>query len=124
MLTAIVDAAHPPIGSILQVRFPRIFLIDLSCFTMSHFHYSSVSQTTSTTAEEHTQNFPALVQEMRRRLMLSTEQFAYRIHETPTLVHSWQYAKRRHSKKAQAQLKKVLLEMGEIGRDLIQDYRL
>ena len=56
--------------------------------------------------------------------MLSTEQFAYRLHETPTLVHSWQYAKRRPSKKAQAQLKKVLIEMGEMGRDLIQDYRL
>ena len=83
-----------------------------------------MGQTTLTTAEDQTQNFPALVQEMRRRLMLSTEQFAYRLHETPTLVHSWQYAKRRPTKKAQAQLKKVLLEMGEMGRDLIQDYRL
>ena len=83
-----------------------------------------MGQATLTAAEDQAQNFPALVQEMRRRLMLSTEQFAYRLHETPTLVHDWQYSNRKPTKKAQVQLKKVLVEMGELGCDLIRDYRL
>jgi DNA-binding transcriptional regulator YiaG len=83
-----------------------------------------MSQTTLTTADGQAQNFPALVQEMRRRLMLSSEQFAYRLQETPTLIHRWQYSNRKPTKKAQAQLKKVLVEMGELGSDLIQTYRL
>jgi ribosome-binding protein aMBF1 (putative translation factor) len=83
-----------------------------------------MSQTTLAASEGQAQDFQALVQEMRRRLMLSSEQFAYRVQEAPTLVHSWQYSKIKPTKRAQAQLKKVLVEMGELGSDLIQDYRL
>ena len=56
--------------------------------------------------------------------MLSPEQFAHRLHESPTLVHSWQYSKRKPTQKGQAQLKKILVEMGTLGSDLIRDYRL
>jgi DNA-binding transcriptional regulator YiaG len=83
-----------------------------------------MGQTTSSASEGQSQDFQALVREMRKRLMLSSEQFADRLYESPLLIYSWQYFKRKPSKKAQAQLKKVLVEMGELGSDLIQTYCL
>lgn len=79
-------------------------------------------QTPNPAPNAHVQDFRALVREMRQRLMLTTEQFAKRLKETPTTVSQWQYSANPTTIKTRAQLKKVLLEMGDLGKDLLEEY--
>jgi ribosome-binding protein aMBF1 (putative translation factor) len=70
------------------------------------------------------QDIRALVQEMRKRLMLTTEQFAKRLKEHPTVVNRWQYSAHPPTTKTLGLLKKVLIEMGDVGSDLLTQYNL
>ncbi|MGB8703226.1 MAG: hypothetical protein WCD18_27730 [Thermosynechococcaceae cyanobacterium] len=70
------------------------------------------------------QDIRPLVQEMRRRLIYTTEQFAKRLCEKPEVVNQWQYLPKKPTKKTLEQLKKILLEMGDLGKDLLEEYHL
>lgn len=81
-----------------------------------------MSQTPNPALNAHVQDIRALVREMRQRLMLTTEQFAKRLKENPTAVSQWQYSANPPTMKTRTQLKKVLIEMGDLGKDLIEKY--
>jgi ribosome-binding protein aMBF1 (putative translation factor) len=83
-----------------------------------------MSQTPMPAPEVHVQDIQALVREMRQRLMLTTEQFAKRLKEHPTVVDRWQYSANPPTTKTLGLLKKVLIEMGDVGSDLLTEYNL
>jgi DNA-binding transcriptional regulator YiaG len=76
------------------------------------------------TPEVPVQDIRALVREMRKRLMLTTEQFAKRLKAHPTVVDRWQYSANPPTAKTLELLKKVLVEMGDVGSDLLTKYNL
>ena len=71
---------------------------------------------------EQTEKPELLVREMRKRLRLTQEEFAARLGVTYISINRWENAKTRPSKMAKMLLKTLLLEMGERGSDLLEQY--
>jgi putative transcriptional regulator len=63
-----------------------------------------------------------LVREMRKRLKLTQEEFAARLGVTFLSINRWENAKTHPSKMAMKLLKGLLLEMGDRGSDLLEQY--
>lgn len=63
-----------------------------------------------------------LVREMRKRLGLTQEEFAARLGVTFISINRWENAKTHPSKMAMKLLKGMLVEMGDRGSDLLEQY--
>ncbi len=63
-----------------------------------------------------------LVREIRSRLRLTQEQLAHRLGVTFMSINRWENAKSKPSKMALILLKGLLLEMGDRGSDLLEQY--
>jgi putative transcriptional regulator len=73
---------------------------------------------------EQTQAPEMLVREMRKRLKLTQEEFAARLGVTFISINRWENAKTHPSKMAMKLLKGMLVEMGDRGSDLLEQYFL
>jgi putative transcriptional regulator len=71
---------------------------------------------------EQTQAPEVLVREMRKRLKLTQEEFAARLGVTFISINRWENAKTHPSKMAMKLLKGMLVEMGDRGSDLLEQY--
>jgi putative transcriptional regulator len=71
---------------------------------------------------EQTQSPKILVYEMHKRLRLTQKDFAARLGVTFISINHWENAKSQPSKMAMKLLKGLLLEMGDRGSDLLNQY--
>ena len=71
---------------------------------------------------EQTEKPELLVREMRKRLRLTQEEFAAHLGVTYISINRWENAKTRPSKMAKRLLKTLLVEMGDRGSDLLEQY--
>jgi putative transcriptional regulator len=71
---------------------------------------------------EQTQSSKNLVYQTRKRLKLTQKQFAERLGVTFVSINRWENNKSNPSKMAKKLLKGVLIEMGDRGSDLLEQY--